>query len=496
VAVFGKSGNLATLLRRVQTQDFRTTDELETLLTRLEVHPDLRPKQIAWMVGHARHEVREFGRRRLLALRDREAGIVELLFREVNGKSESIRAEIMALANRIDAKAVYRSLGRLLHSRQPEQRLAGLALIAAHADWREYLGPLKTALCDPELRVRYQVVQVLCTDPAIPAVKLLLRHLLHDEDDGIRRLAIAALAQHPDPDLVEPFLERLPFEGAREQAQMVRALTNLARTPEARIEERLLPMLADEDAQIRDSAVKLLREIPNRLSVIRSYIRFTRGLAHWLRERSYATFLQIAEDVLEQVAELMEDPDPEIQVGAMLLAAESGNPRAIPALRRILVTGTEWWVRILAVDCLARFPTPEVMTLLNKQVDNPHLRLAVVSALGKMKSSRAMPALLPCLGDEQITVRLMTLDALTELRFPEVADAVAQVALSDDEYSVREKATQVLEKLGSVGAQRLVAVKDMQERRERERVEHLALELEMENASLEATLWSTIRSGE
>ena len=62
MAVFGKSGNLATLLRRVQTQDFRTTDELETLLTRLEVHPDLRPKQIAWMVGHARHEVREFGR--------------------------------------------------------------------------------------------------------------------------------------------------------------------------------------------------------------------------------------------------------------------------------------------------------------------------------------------------------------------------------------------------------------------------------------------------
>ncbi|MBN2490982.1 MAG: HEAT repeat domain-containing protein [Planctomycetes bacterium] len=493
MAVFGKSGSLA-LLQRVRNQDFRTPDELEGLLTRIDLYTDLKAAEIAWMAGHPRREVRQFGRRKLLALSDRQQGIVELLFGELEGKTDAIGTEILELASRIDAGAVYRALGRRLASRQPEQRLAGLALIAAHADWRDYLAPLKTALRDPDVRIRLKVVQVLCTDPAMAAVRLLLRRLLYDEDEEVRRLVIGALAQHPEPDLVEPFLERLPLEGAREQAQMIRALTRLARDPAARIQERLLPLLADENAQVRDAAVKLLREIPDRREVIRSYVRFTHGLAHWLRERSYAMFLQIGADVLEPVLALMEDPDPDIRVGAMMLATKSRSERAIGGLRRCLVTSPEWWVRVLAVECLASFPEPEVIALLTKQVENADLRPAVVSALGKMKRSRTLPALLPCLGDAQTTVRMMALDALAELRFPEVADAVARVALSDEDHAVREKAELILEGLGSVGTSRLEAVREMQERRERERISHIVLELEMENPTLETALWSGRRA--
>jgi HEAT repeat protein len=484
VALFGKPDSLTTLLRKVQQEEFRSTEELEIWLARISAHLDLKPKQVVWMVGHRRREVREFGRRKLVQFD--EKGLVDLLLRQMEGKTESIRQEIAELAISINPRRVYRNLGRLLHSRLLDNRLGALQLIASHPEWREYLGHLKAALKDPENRVRYRAVEILCRAPEDPTISLVLRNLIFDDDEVIRRQVIEVLAARADADLVEPFLERLPFEAPREQAHIVRALTRLARDPSARLEDRLLPMLADENQMVRESAIKLLREIPNRTQVIRAYLHYSRGVAYWLRDRSYKTFLRISRDIIEPVLELMEDDDPDIRVGAMLLAADTDDPRVIPVLRRILTGQDDWWVRVIAVDTLARFQSPEVLDLLIKQLADPELRFAVVAALGRLKNSKAVSPLVQCLGDRQHTIRMAVLDALAELHFPEVADAVSRVALDDEEPEVREKALLILEQLGAVGSHRLEQVKEVQDEKDQEHEEQLeaTLELEMENPNL------------
>ena len=140
MALFGKPDSLTTLLRKVQQEEYRSTEELEILLARIHAHLDLKPKQVVWMAGHCRREVRESGRRKLVQFE--EKGLVDLILREMEGKTESIQQEIAELAIEINPKRVYKNLGRMLHSRLMDNRLGALQLIASHPDWRDYLGPL------------------------------------------------------------------------------------------------------------------------------------------------------------------------------------------------------------------------------------------------------------------------------------------------------------------------------------------------------------------
>jgi len=485
MAIFGRPESVTTLLKKIKDHEYHSTQELLSWLDRIDTEHELRPKQVVWMIGHPHREVREFGKLKLIRMEER--GIVELLLRELSGKPGSIRMEIANLATEIDPQQVYKNLGRMLHSNQIDQRMSALDLIAVHPEWREYLGHLKAALKDPDTVVRQKVVEILCREPEDITIKLILRNLVFDEDATIRRRVIGALAEHPDPDLVEPFLERLPYEATREQTVIVRALTTMARNPEAKLEDRLLPMLADENQHVREAAIRLLREIPNRTQVIRAYLHYSKGLAYWLRERSYKTFLRISRDILDPLVELMGDVDPEIKVGAMLLASDSNDQRVVPGLRKVLKDQTQdWWVRVIAAENLARFPSPEVQNDLIKEIDNPDLRHAIVAALGQIKSGRSVPPLVQCLADPQVSVRMAVLDALSGLRFPEVADMVGQTAVNDPEQQVREKALLVLEQLGAAGSQRLEAVRDVLNLQAEESQEELELEqeLEMENPKL------------
>jgi HEAT repeat protein len=486
VALFGRSENVTTLLRKIKDHEYHSTQELVSWLNRIDEEPDLKPKQVVWMIGHGHREVREFGKLRLIRMDD-DDGIVELLLRELGGKPASIRMEIADLATAIDPGQVYKNLGRMLSSKQIDQRMGALDLIAVHPDWREYLGQLKAALKDPDTVVRQKVVEILCTDTRDRTIKLILKNLLFDESSTIRRLAITALAEHPDPDLVEPFLERLPLEPTREQALIVRALTRMARNPEAKLEDRLLPMLADESEQVREGAIRLLREIPNRTLVIRAYLQYSRGLAYWLRERSYKSFLRISRDILEPLMELMLDEDPEIKVGAMLLAADANDQRAVPGFRGVFKDQTQdWWVRVIAAESMARFPDRDVQNDLIREIDNPDLRHAIIAALGSIRNRESVHPLVQCLNDPQVSIRMAALDALTEFRFPDVADAVGHVAVNDGEEQVREKALLVLEELGATARPRLDSVRALLDIKNvaDEEDNEFEMELEMENPRL------------
>ena len=478
MALFGKHENVALIAKRIQNREYANQQDLEQMLKQVISSPATKARHVTWMLSHPDAIVRSCGRANILRLNT--DGLTEALMREMGGKTPAIAHEIAVVLMQHDPKRVYKQLGRMLHSKKKSQRLAALDLIAAQPDWTEYIGHLKSCLKDPEVSVRMRTIRILSSSPDHPTVYLILQNLLHDEDDAIRGIAIDALSEQPQPSVVEPFLERMPLEAPRVQMKMVNALSRLAKNPEAKVEEHVIPMLADENPVIRDAAIKLLRDIPNRKHVIRTFIRHCHGLAHWLRDRTQQTFMVIGRDVSDAFIELIRDDDPEVKVGAMLLASDGKNPAVVRALLSVLQSQDDWWIRLVAAEQLTRYDQPEVIDTFITMLNDNDMRLAVVGALGKMSSAKAVPALLRCLGDSTVAVRKATIDALQKTPFPEVAEALAHCAIDDRAPEVRAKAQEVLQQFGTSASNVLAAVQEVLRKREVEEREAVHVELEME----------------
>ena len=152
MALFGKPDTLSTLLKKIKGDEYRNTEELNNWLARIGADLDLKARQIVWMVGHHKREVRDFGKHRLEELKD--SSIVDLLMKEMERKSPARRLEIAKLAMNLNPRKVFGHIGRMLQSQKLDSRLGALDLIAARPNLVDYIGYLKAGLKDPESRIR------------------------------------------------------------------------------------------------------------------------------------------------------------------------------------------------------------------------------------------------------------------------------------------------------------------------------------------------------
>ncbi len=385
--------------------------------------------------------------------------VVEQLLRDVVGKPPQVRDDIArALVAAAAPSRMEAAIGQMMHAPAPEQREAALSLIAALPDWQPHLRHLKVALQDPVPELRQSAARILCRGSESRAVHLVLLELLRDEDPVIRRQVISTLAASPHPDVVEPFLERLSQEEPAGQALIVDALKGLAGNAEARLTERLLPVLANEDERVREAAVRLLGQMPNAVEILRAYLIYSRGLAFWLRERAAASITKIAPDIVEPLSCLMQDAELDVRIGAVVMASTCRDPRIVPRTLEIFLGSDDWWVRSIAAEVLGHFPSPEVTRALQSRIDDPDVRSSVIAVLAKVRDCESDACLLQCLGDVDRGTRMATLDALAPVRSPEVYAALQQVALGDPEPALRDKAVVILESHGPAAEQQLRAV--------------------------------------
>jgi HEAT repeat protein len=450
MSLFGKSDTLPALIKRL-TDSPRGGAELEALLKEIETHPELDPTKVISLVTHSNPKIKEFATRVLTTAKDRT--IPDLLVRELVGKPAPARAELARLAVQLGAERVKFLLGPMIHAQKPEQREAALELIASYPRWNEFLGHVRTVLADPVPQIRHRAVRLLRSAVANPTIFLLLRGLINDEDATVRGLVIDALAQTQSPDIVEPFFERLALEGPSERATMIRALSALARSGAVKMEDRLLPVLGDENPDLREAAARLLSDMPGRTEVLRAFLVHCRGLSFWIRDRSIQSIQRMGGDLVEAFAVLMQDPDEDIQVGAMMMAQGSKDPRILPHARAIFVSKHDWWVRSMAASVLAHFPASDVIDILLSRLHDGELRYSVIHALGKLGGDLVVPHLLDCLTDPQRGIRMAALDALANSRGPDVLEVLARLAQSDRDDGVREKCIVMLQAFGARGAQ-------------------------------------------
>lgn len=456
----GKQDILTPILRKLQANGPFAAGELDGLLVQLSAHPGFEFGRYTWLMSHPNPKVRECAGRIVLSKRDPRLG--EQLVREIVGKPQPIRSEICAVVAQITpAEALLRPLSALVSSSKPEQRQVAVELMDRYERWLDFMGNLKILLSDKVTEIRHAAVSILAKGVRSPTIFMMLRHLINDQDARVRQVIIEAMAQSPSPEIVEPFFERLLEEGPAERSVMIRALSLLAKSAltASKIEERLMPMLADESPTVRETAVKLLSEIPDQTRVVRSLLVHCRGLAHWLRERSLETMLKAHRGIIVPLLSLMDDPDETVRVEAMTLAGSLRDPAVIPKATEVFTGAGDWWIRGIAAEILGMFPE-SAPTLLSK-LDDPDLRHTVIHVLGKQAHPESLPALLGCVADPKAGIRLAVIDALAHFKAQETLQALSQLALNDPDGKVRAKAGNALIHFGAKSA---VVRKKLEER--------------------------------
>ncbi len=447
--MFGKTDQLAVIIRRVEGRVYRDRRELGELLAQIEAQP-VPVQLLLGLLGHGDEEVRACATRCLAHAA--AAGAVEELLRAMLDQPEPVRHALATAALASGANRVDGYVGPMVTAKRPEQRQVAMTVIEAHPHWQRHLTAIKVLLADPADELRRRAARQLAKDAAHPAIFLLLKDLLHHDDPGLRREALQALAATRNPDIVEPFLERLPLEADVERMLIVRALSALARDPRVKLDEKILPALADERPPVREAAVELLSHLPDRTRFLRSFLVESAELAYWLRERCVKALLTVAESLVEPLLALMRDADENVRVGALMLAANIREPRFFAPMRELFLSRTDWWIRVLAADVLAGIGNPEVVACLAGQLGDHEVRYGVIAALGKTKSPHAFPPLLQALRDPVPGIRSCSLDALRGAVDHSVISAVARVAAGDPVDAMREKAISVLATMGPGGA--------------------------------------------
>jgi HEAT repeat protein len=483
MALFGKSEGFLAACKRVQGYGYQSAADLRELLLRIVEHEEATPSKMTWGLSHSDPKVRAFVGDWMLKQRD--PSVLELILREVHGKSPQVREELAALVQRSgDPEALSQRLGAMLRSTKRELRESGIALLGALPDWSPHLGLVKEALNDPIGAIRVEAAKLLARKVKVAAVFFLLRALVSDDDPAVRRIAIEALASHPTPDIVEPFFERLPQADAYEQTLMVQALGQLARDPRVRLEERLMPLLGDESPSVREAALRLLGQMPNRTRILRSFLVHCRGIATWLRERTIQSMMKFSSDIVDSLGELMEDPEEDIRVGAMVMAASCKDARVVPYALSVFQGRHDWWVRSMAAEVLAGFPEPAVVNALLAEIESQELRYTVVSVLGRWKQPGIATYLVECLVDPQRCIRMAALDGLEGAQEREVLVSVLRCGKSDPEIAVREKALLVLKAAGATGQPFLAELEQARKAERKAEIDLGRVELEMLNPNL------------
>jgi HEAT repeat protein len=483
MALFNKADSLAAQLKRLETDEKLSPPEVAQILEQVAAAPGFAVEKHPWFFSHPNARVRELAVARCAGRKLPE--LADLLIRDMPGKPSLVRLDMARVVVQVGPERVTPSVGPLLHSARVEQREAALDLIAQTPKWQELLGHLKAALRDVESQVRQRAVRILARGLDNPTIFMLLRNHIGDEDAAVRKIVIQAFAARPTQDIVEPFFERLPLEEQEDRDAMVRALSQLARKHQAQVEDKIFPMLGDENPEMRDVAVRLLAEMPDRTRVLRAFLVHSRGLAIWLKERCTQAILKIADSIIEPLLTLMQDPDHEVRLQALMLAAGSRDARVIPFAKEIFLGSADWWIRSLAAEILGNFALDDVTRTLISKLDDPDLQYSVIHVLGKQQNALAAQALHRCLKEGAPGVRRTVVAALAASKAPQAVELVAGLALNDPDPGVREKAAAVLESFGE-RAHPFAAQLAARQREESKPASGEALDLQMANDTLNA----------
>jgi HEAT repeat protein len=456
-----KRDDVPALLKRVDARDWKDLAEKKSILDALAQQGDLKGDDYARLLLSSDTDVTRFALDRIGQAKTPRL-VDDLLEALQKTPQPRWRPLVMAL-HRLPSDALFARLDRWVEAKRPEQRVAAIEVIAGHPMPRHAIGLLRKALKDPEGLIRVRAVQVLGQDVRAAEVRPLLRELIDHLDESMRHAAIEALARDPDASLIEPFFELLPNQPPRIQDAMLRGLKRMlgqATEHLDRVLECILPILAAEDKKLREAAAQLLTAMPDKLAVLRRFLQYAKGLAFWLRDRAFGAVASVADDIVEAILALLKDDDFDVVVGAIFMAGDSRDPRLFEGLTLVLARDWDWWVKLPALELLAKFPLREATPILVARLEDEDLCTAALAALGRRAEPGTLPHVLRFLAHERRGLRRTALAAIEGFKDPAAIPPLVELARRDRDGECRLVALELLDGLGAEGVAAAAALRE------------------------------------
>ncbi len=436
--------NLKDSLGRLARGEFESAEEREALLAVVYESKNLKPKEIVWLAFRPDRALREGSVRALRRLRT--TATINQFVVESKGKPEaSLRAASEILFGLKIPKIEDHLRVLLTHDDEAiREATSQLILVAPPSDSLE---AIFWHLLDSSTGVaRSQFLDRLATmDPKPETLPHWLR--LADSDDiQIRATALRFLADNCAEEAVDRIVDNLPRVDYATQQHLIPALSRVAGGLGSEFIEQLLPLMASGKAGTRSAVIKVLLSMENRHELVKRYLKFSKTLAGWARDRALDSMKEFGHDLIEPTIELLSDPDEEVRALALVVAGSFDDPRIIPATIGLL-KDPDWWIRVTAADTLGRFKDDTAVDALVATLDDPEARWAAVEALGRIGNSRSLFALEKLFSDPAPEIRIEVLLALRNFHHPNILEALRRFAASDPDRIVRGRALEIAEEV-------------------------------------------------
>lgn len=463
MALFNRGHDLESLLKKLESKNYRDSAEKRALLKELDDIGELRADDYVRFLVSGDSDLGRFALDRVA--RCKSPRLADQLMTALQRAPRPRWKPVIMALHRLPAKAVTDRLGPMLQAKRLEARAVAMEVLGGATNPREFLGLLKLALKDDEEAIRVRAVQVLGLAGRDPDIRPMLRGMFQHRDDAVRYAAIEALARQPGADIIEDFFDLLPNQPPKLQNVMIRGLQKLVAQEGSFSENvlgRVMPLLAADDQQIREAAAQLLASSPDKLGVLRRFLQYAKGLAFWLRDRAFTAVSTVADDIVEAILVLLADEDVDVVVGATVMARNSRDPRLCDGLTDLLARDYDWWVKIPALETLATFDRPGVTATIRSKLTDEDLRNCAIACLGRRAEPGTQAVILPFLTHERRGLRRAALSALESFREPALIPALERVARDDGDFECRLVALEMLDGLGAEGVATAAALREEQ----------------------------------
>ncbi|MEX2487863.1 MAG: HEAT repeat domain-containing protein [Nitriliruptoraceae bacterium] len=301
-----------------------------------------------------RDDDREISQRAAVLLARHHAGeALALLWSQIRDNTGGIRHVIIDVLREVDAASLRRLATQALESEEPAARIAAIATLS-HLEGDDEFPRLAAALEDPDSRVRIEALHALESYAGMYAIERFLAKL-KDPSEDVRAVAVTVIGAMDDdtawPHLVAAFDD--PSESVRRA--LVATLRScrspvlidllvreLARPLHREVAAHLLARMGDTATdrlfdRLEAADDELRQVIVDELRAAGHAARLRDDLASpvaSIRRRAVAVLRHIGDsETLEDVAECLHDPDPDVRVLAAEMLGDFPDPRAIEALR-------------------------------------------------------------------------------------------------------------------------------------------------------------------
>mgnify|MGYP000867444661 CR=1 FL=1 len=282
--------------------------------------------------------------------------------------------------------------------------------------------------------------------------KALLVEAAQDSEDRLRERAmelLASMGANVTDDVLDLMLDRFAKDNAAVRSHCMSAIRAAVSVRAAQLRPKFLKMLAEGDEQIRRTAAELLFQTGDPEKVLVEILEHIRSLLGWLRTRILNTLKTFGDEVLRPAAGLLEHPDEEIRMQALVLCEHFEDPRLVGPVVKLL-DDPDWWLRITACETLSKLKDERVVPHLVKALDDKDTRWAAIDALGHIGGEQALRSLVGLLRDERQEVRLEVLQACARSKDPRIGKLLKQVMEADPSQEVRTRAVELAREYGGV----------------------------------------------